>query len=444
MAELATKTYANAIKSFSVTVARSGSADYICDGVQDDVEIQAAVNTVNAAGGGTVFIRSGTYRISAAIVIPENVTVFGERMARQASGGVTFKTSASVSLTDMIQVTGTANPTTNADLKHDIVFENITFDGNNTTTNIVKLTNQDTVKFQNCRLIQGTNAVVTVWDSSSDPVAATISGGLYMNWCNVSANSGTAIDLQYQTQCWISNCWFTGSSVTTWINFKSSNKIHITNCEFNAATQALDFSDTATVTCNDITVMDCVFALNSGQKAIRESRTNAGSTRVTVQGTMAPGVIYDKLVGGGSIAVLNEIFTPMSVQSQATADKLLTLKGFPSQAGRYFEIQNSAGTAIAYINNGGLIFLNNGSVSTAAFAFTSELNTGMYRPSGGNLAFTVAGVQRVNLDSNGSMFVANSTTVPSSDPTGGGYLYVEAGALKYRGSSGTVTTIGNA
>jgi hypothetical protein len=40
--------------------------------------------------------------------------------------------------------------------------------------------------------------------------------------------------------------------------------------------------------------------------------------------------------------------------------------------------------------------------------------------------------------------LANATTAPASNPTGGGVLYVEAGALKYRGSSGTVTTIANA
>ena len=40
--------------------------------------------------------------------------------------------------------------------------------------------------------------------------------------------------------------------------------------------------------------------------------------------------------------------------------------------------------------------------------------------------------------------IANATAVPTGNPTGGGVLYVEAGALKYRGSSGTVTTIANA
>jgi len=39
------------------------------------------------------------------------------------------------------------------------------------------------------------------------------------------------------------------------------------------------------------------------------------------------------------------------------------------------------------------------------------------------------------------MAIADATTVPTTNPTGGGILYVESGAMKYRGSSGTVTTI---
>lgn len=44
----------------------------------------------------------------------------------------------------------------------------------------------------------------------------------------------------------------------------------------------------------------------------------------------------------------------------------------------------------------------------------------------------------------GVIFLADCTTAPTTNPTGGGILYVEAGALKYRGSSGTVTTLGPA
>lgn len=40
--------------------------------------------------------------------------------------------------------------------------------------------------------------------------------------------------------------------------------------------------------------------------------------------------------------------------------------------------------------------------------------------------------------------IQNATTAPTSNPTGGGILYAEGGALKWRGSSGSVTTIGPA
>ena len=38
--------------------------------------------------------------------------------------------------------------------------------------------------------------------------------------------------------------------------------------------------------------------------------------------------------------------------------------------------------------------------------------------------------------------IANATTVPTTNPTGGGVLYTEAGALKWRGSGGSITTLG--
>lgn len=42
------------------------------------------------------------------------------------------------------------------------------------------------------------------------------------------------------------------------------------------------------------------------------------------------------------------------------------------------------------------------------------------------------------------MYIGNAGTVPTTNPSSGGILYAEGGALKWRGSSGTVTTIANA
>lgn len=58
----------------------------------------------------------------------------------------------------------------------------------------------------------------------------------------------------------------------------------------------------------------------------------------------------------------------------------------------------------------------------------------------GNL---LIGMTAIATSSARTLHLANAT-VPTANPTGGGVLYVEAGALKYRGSSGTVTTIANA
>jgi hypothetical protein len=62
---------------------------------------------------------------------------------------------------------------------------------------------------------------------------------------------------------------------------------------------------------------------------------------------------------------------------------------------------------------------------------------------------------RLTIDSSGNVGVGASTfgtsaakvlglanaTAPSTSPAGMGQLYVESGALKFRGSSGTITTI---
>lgn len=41
----------------------------------------------------------------------------------------------------------------------------------------------------------------------------------------------------------------------------------------------------------------------------------------------------------------------------------------------------------------------------------------------------------------GVVAIANATLAPAANPSGGGILYVEDGALKYRGSNGTVTVV---
>ena len=81
--------------------------------------------------------------------------------------------------------------------------------------------------------------------------------------------------------------------------------------------------------------------------------------------------------------------------------------------------------------------------------------------SAGNNILTFSGndgTMKVTIDTSGNVGVGVSTfgtsaakvigiadgTAPSTSPAGMGQLYVESGALKYRGSSGTITTLANA
>lgn len=62
------------------TDASNKFADYICDGVDDDVQIQAAIDAIAALGGGKIIIRAGSFTLGNAISLQlkHNIVVEGE------------------------------------------------------------------------------------------------------------------------------------------------------------------------------------------------------------------------------------------------------------------------------------------------------------------------------------------------------------------------------
>ena len=69
---------------------------------------------------------------------------------------------------------------------------------------------------------------------------------------------------------------------------------------------------------------------------------------------------------------------------------------------------------------------------------TVQIETG--RAGGSFLRGRRGGSTYLDMDARGGLFMGNHVTTPSV-PSSGGWLYVDGGALKYLGSSGTVTTI---
>lgn len=281
-----------------VTVGASNS-DYLTgDYANDSACIQQAIDDAAVNDGGTIFIRNGRYYLPDPISIPKDsyIRLVGEQMARTTVNGVLL--SATTTMDSMFEYAGLSNPTSNADLAHYIEFEDIGFNGANNATNIFKLTNTDTVKFRRCRFVYATTSIKTVWDSTSDPVTETLPGGLYVDECIVSSIGGVAIDLQYQTQCWITRNWFSGSNVQKWINYHASNKVRVTGNEFNTGAVAHCFQDTSTYPTHHLILDGNTYTMASGQKAWKEERTHANSDRVSIMGgTMTGGVTYDTLVG---------------------------------------------------------------------------------------------------------------------------------------------------
>lgn len=95
----------------------------------------------------------------------------------------------------------------------------------------------------------------------------------------------------------------------------------------------------------------------------------------------------------------------------------------PSVAGAYIGIPSGSNPRIAFSNG------------TANQTVAIDNQTGSLR-----LVHSGSGIVMATVTP-GNWFLANSNAVPGTNPSGGGYLYVESGALKYRGSSGTITTI---
>jgi len=115
-------------------------------------------------------------------------------------------------------------------------------------------------------------------------------------------------------------------------------------------------------------------------------------------------------------------------------------------------------------NGFGMVFIQASSGNSAQLQLNSNGGSGrryvVASSSSGQFIIgdETAVVTRLTIDSSGNVGIGASTfgtsaakvlglanaTAPSTSPAGMGQLYVEAGALKYRGSSGTVTTIANA
>jgi len=161
-------------------------------------------------------------------------------------------------------------------------------------------------------------------------------------------------------------------------------------------------------------------------------------------GTVITRVASDGQIGTSARATIGEVTISTAAQFvvKGNTDRVqAAVIGNSTQTSNLQEWQNSGGTVLASVSQTGTL-ATTGGVNTLLLRSTVDSVTTIYLAGSRNVQFASA-TPSVGGGA-GVLGIANATTVPSSNPTGGGILYVESGALKYRGSSGTITTLGAA
>jgi hypothetical protein len=201
--------------------------------------------------------------------------------------------------------------------------------------------------------------------------------------------SGTA-------QAYISNC-----TVDTNVTKSSSGYVEIINTEMQCIS-GIQISGSGTTIIN-------------GNKNVGVSVSNA-SAQVIIKGC-------------------NSVVTPSaSAGNLAIVDCIVTALG-----GNAITITNSA-TTLTLANSQVLVQAGNNVAPISVAGFYSIFNTVYDKPNSsltGTNTNSIDYFQFINAD----RLLMQNGTAPSVSLAGGGILYVEDGALKYRGSSGTVTPI---
>jgi hypothetical protein len=124
----------------------------------------------------------------------------------------------------------------------------------------------------------------------------------------------------------------------------------------------------------------------------------------------------------------------LSVGVNSASRKVIVARAHASATANIIEAQSSGGTPVFAVTASGKVAtsaLLDGTTGDQMITFTA----------GAGKQITFGGAALTGLNGDRVLGLPNSPTVPTTNPAGGGILYAEGGALKWRGSSGTVTTI---
>ena len=223
------------------------------------------------------------------------------------------------------------------------------------------------------------------------------------------------------TGCTITGLKMTNLTVTT---PSGVGGVNILNCEISGT---FTKSSTATYVFLRLTDFGAANITGSGIVDIYGGNTNL----ITVNNASANVLVKN----GTTVAPTLTAGSLSLVQAVVVA---AVTNAVTSAAGTYLTLANSQ-ILTSTLTNVAPVVLN---------GFYSIINTIFDKPTSTLVALSGTGGSLGAIDYfqyvNADRLLMQNGTAPSTNLTGGGILYVESGALKYRGSSGTVTTLGAA
>ena len=202
------------------------------------------------------------------------------------------------------------------------------------------------------------------------------------------------------------------------------------------------------VTATSATTIGAVIRGAASQSADLQQWQNSAGSLVATMSPAGHFATYGNAIVSGDLRVGTATYFSgtLNVAARISTEIGAVIRGAASQSANLQEWQNSAGTVLSRVASDGVVtatsydalnaftygrfpFIRGWGDAASTVILPGSQNTWL----GGGTASLGGGVSVVG--------IRNAQTVPTSNPTGGGILYSEAGALKWRGSSGTITTI---
>lgn len=372
------------------TVGAAGMmADEICDGTADEVEINNAINTVNAAGGGKVILRGQNFNTTASIVGKSNVTLEGEE-------GCTITGAASDYRLFWTVLSGTSKTVyTNIKLK------NIVFKSN--YGNCVVINNSNVVRIEDCECY-------FVSPTGSSPIRQ----GIYIQHCkNVFINNNYLHELTGNGISITSTDYFTvggntvdggpycDDAIDVDFDFSDTSLIHSTHgtvignvipSDGRGNGIRIENSDYITVVGNDVSNVS-----TDGGAGIKIIASNISETlsNVTVIGNTVYNCLTDGIAVQGANAI-NVVVNGNTVDTCGQAGGSNQRAGINLNAPDVICISNTVDTCGKSGGDGGGILINRRDGHTIAFNTVKNCPTGIRTWNGDTLQSYTSTVVRGN------------------------------------------------